>query len=194
MQKKRSLPKMFFSVTQNVLLGLIICFVMVLALFFLLDMTWGVVLVQLLCTAASGGLLYSAMWIEGDKEKNFVQFGRMEEDKHWGLKTGLVGMLLPMATMLLLVFAKILDLPNLVFIYKVINPQIGMLVNLIIPTINPASVGVLQFLLIALLYLYIPFFCAVGYQLGYRRISLAEKLIYAKKEDGDKKLGQNKKH
>lgn len=89
------------------------------------------------------------MWYEGDREKNFVQFGRMEEDKNWGLKVGLVGMLLPMATLILVIFAKALNMPDLIVYYKLINPQINMLINLFIPTVDPSSFGVLQIILTA---------------------------------------------
>lgn len=192
MQRKRSMPKMVWEVTKAAIYSLIVCSILVFSVSFLLDKTWGKILIQVLCLIINGGLLYSTMWYEGDREKNFVQFGRMEEDLFWGLKVGLVGMLVPMATMLLLVFAKIMHMADLVVYYKLINPQINMLINLIIPSIDPNSLGIPQLLLTAALYLYIPFFCGVGYLLGYRRFSISEKLVYAKKDDG--KGGRNPRH
>lgn len=138
--------------------------------------------IQLLCTVVSGGILYTTLWYYGDREKNFVQFGRMQEDLNWGLKVGLVGMLFPMATSILLILAKILNIPDLVLFYKLINPQINILINLFVPTVDTNSFGFLQIFLTMLLYLYVPLFCALGYRLGYARISLSEKLVYMKKD------------
>lgn len=188
------MPKMIWEITKADIYSLIICSIVVFSLSFILDKTWGKVLIQVICLVISCGMFYSTMWYEGDREKNFVQFGRMEEDIHWGLKAGLAGMLVPLATMLLLVFAKVLNMPDLIVYYKLINPQINMLINMFIPTVDPASFGGVELALTALLYLYIPIICAVGYQLGYRRISVSEKLVYDKKKDEEnKKTGHSKK-
>lgn len=184
------MPKMLLEILKATIYSLIICSIVVFSLSFILDKIWGKIFIQLLCTVISGSLLYSFMWYEGDREKNFVQFGRMEEDKNWGLKVGLVGMLLPMATLVLVIFAKALNMPDLIVYYKLINPQINMLINLFIPTVDPSSFGVLQIILTALLYLYVPVFCAVGYRLGYRRFSLMEKLVYDKKKDDGENGGK----
>ncbi len=186
MQRKRSMPKMFWEIVKATFFAVIICSIIIFSLSFLLDKTWGKVVLQVLCTMVAGGILYTTMWYYGDREKNFVQFGRMEEDLNWGLKVGLVGMLFPMASGILLILAKILSIPDLVIYYKLLNPQINMLINLFIPTVDTDSFGFLQIFLTFLLYLYVPLFCAVGYRLGYARISLSEKLVYSKKEkDGE---------
>jgi len=184
MKRKRSMPKMFWEIVKSTFFSVIICSIIVFSLSFLLDKTWGKIVIQFLNMLVSGGILYSTLWYYGDREKNFVQFGRMGEDLNWGLKVGLVGMLFPMATAILLIFAKILSLPDLVILYKLINPQISILINLFIPTVDTNSFGFLQIILTMLLYLYVPLFCAIGYRLGYARISVSEKLVYIKKDDG----------
>lgn len=186
MEKKRSMPKMFWEMAKATFFSLIICSIIIFSLAFLLDKTWGKIILQFLCTVVSGGILYSTMWYYGDREKNFVQFGRMNEDLNWGLKVGLVGMLFPMLTEVLLILAKILSIPDLVIYYKLLNPQINILLNLFIPSVDTDSFGILQIVLTFLLYLYVPFFCAVGYRLGYARISISEKLVYRKKEEQSK--------
>lgn len=185
------MPKMFWEIVKATFFAVIICSIIVFSLSFLLDKTWGKIVIQILNMAVSGGILYSTLWYYGDREKNFVQFGRMEEDLNWGLKVGLVGMLFPMATAILLILAKILSLPDLVIVYKLINPQINLLINLFIPTVDTNSFGFLQIILTLLLYLYVPLFCAIGYRLGYARISISEKLVYIKKDD-DKNQQQKK--
>ncbi len=183
MNKKRSMPKMFWEIVKATFFSVIICSIIIFSLSFLLDKTWGKICIQLLCTVVSGGILYTTLWYYGDREKNFVQFGRMPEDFNWGLKVGLVGMLFPMATSILLILAKILNIPDLVLFYKLINPQINILINLFVPTVDTNSFGFLQIFLTLLLYLYVPLFCALGYRLGYARISLSEKLVYIKKDN-----------
>ncbi len=182
MNKKRSMPKMFWEIVKATFFAVIICSIIIFSLSFFLDKTWGKIFLQLLCTVVSGGILYTTLWYYGDREKNFVQFGRMQEDLNWGLKVGLVGMLFPMATSILLILAKILNIPDLVLFYKLINPQINILINLFVPTVDTNSFGFLQIFLTMLLYLYVPLFCALGYRLGYARISLSEKLVYMKKD------------
>jgi len=190
MLKKRSLPKMVWEIAKSYLYSLIICSIVMFSTTFLLEYTLGKIFIQGANLFISAGILYATFWFEGDREKNFVQFGRMEEDMMWGLKAGLVGMLIPMATIIMLIVAMIIDLPDLVVYYKLINPQINLLINVFIPTIAPSEISVLDLILTALLYLYVPIACFVGYQLGYRRISISEKMIYVdknKKKDAPKK-------
>lgn len=189
MQKKRSLPKMLWEIVKVQFYSLIVCSILMFSATFLLEYTLGIVFLQVLNLIISAGIVYATFWFEGDREKNFVQFGRMEPDLFWGLKVGLVGMLIPMATMILLIAAKAINLPDLIVYYKLLNPQIGMLVNLFVKTLDPSEIGVLDLILTAVLYLYIPIASTVGYLLGYHRISISEKLIYVdknKKKNGKK--------
>ena len=101
------MPKMFWEMVKSVFFAAIICSIILFSLSFLLDKSWGKVIIQLLNMLVSGGILYSTMWYYGDREKNFVQFGRMEEDLNWGTKVGLVGMLFPMITGILLILGKV---------------------------------------------------------------------------------------
>lgn len=186
MQRKRSMPKMFWEMVKAIFFAAIICSIILFSLSFLLDKGWGKFVIQVLNMIVSGGILYSTMWYYGDREKNFVQFGRMGEDLNWGTKVGLVGMLFPMATGILLILGKALAMPDLVIFYKLMNPQINMLINLFIPLVDTDSFGVVQIILVFLLYLYVPLFTTLGYRMGYARISLSEKLVYRKK-DGEEK-------
>ena len=180
---------MLWEIVKVQFYSLIVCSILMFSATFLLEYTLGIVFLQVLNLIISAGIVYATFWFEGDREKNFVQFGRMEPDLFWGLKVGLVGMLIPMATTILLIAAKAINLPDLIVYYKLLNPQIGMLVNLFVKTLDPSEIGVLDLILTAVLYLYIPIASTVGYLLGYHRISISEKLIYVdknKKKNGKK--------
>ena len=56
-----------------------------------------------------------------------------------------------------------------------------MLINLFVPSLDPAKISVLDLILTAALYLYIPIASTAGYLLGYHRISVSEKMIYVDK-------------
>ena len=55
------------------------------------------------------------------------------------------------------------------------------LVNIFIPSLDPSQISFVNIILTAALYLYVPISCGLGYQLGYRRISLSEKMVYVDK-------------
>ena len=172
---------MLWEIVKVQFYSLIVCSIIMFSATFLLEYKLGIVFLQVLNLVISAGIVYATFWYEGDREKNFVQFGRMEPDLLWGLKAGLAGMLIPMATMIMLLVAKAINLPDLIVYYKLVNPQISMLINLFVPSLDPAKISVLDLILTAALYLYIPIASTAGYLLGYHRISVSEKMIYVDK-------------
>ncbi len=172
---------MLWEIVKAYFYTIIVCSIILFSTTFLLEYLAGRIFIQAANLMISCAILYATFWFEGDKEKNYVQFGRIEPDLNWGLKAGLVGMFIPMITMLLLIAAIVTKLPDFIVYYKLINPHINMLINIFIPSLDPSQISFVNIILTAALYLYVPISCGLGYQLGYRRISLSEKMVYVDK-------------
>ena len=126
---------------------------------------------------------YNMLWDIGSHDDNFVQLGRMDEDKHFGLKVGIIASIPSTLLYLLLIMGK----------FGVINGIIlkwhRLLNTAFIPYIDAVEMGadyaaelsVGSLLAVAVILLFVPFVCWLGYYLGYRQISMREKLVYKKK-------------
>lgn len=150
------------------------------------------------CVIFSGVVLYANTWAYGDRDANFVQFGRCKRDPLKGLK---LGCLVSLPTFLLnipLALSKLQILPfDFLPVYRFLAAPLWPLINLIHPygavaheateatemlEAFPATPALewSQFGLIALLPLIYVAFCWLGYEMGYHRISLGFRLVYGK--------------
>ncbi|HIT78812.1 MAG TPA: hypothetical protein IAC40_00845 [Candidatus Faecivivens stercorigallinarum] len=169
--------------------------------------TWGILLTALICLLIAGGTLYSQSWGIGDKDANLIQFGRTEYDRYKPLKMGLLALAPGLVSDVLLLFSKITGLVDLLWVYRLMNAPVWPLINLIHPySIAPqeampemilmegteyeeivqataATPGcswpkLILMLLLPLIYIV---FIWVGYELGRRRISISNRLVYENK-------------
>lgn len=150
------------------------------------------------CVILVAVVLYANCWTYGDRDANFVQFGRCKRDPFKGLK---LGALVALPTFLLnipLLLSKLQILPfDFLPVYRFLAAPLWPLINLIHPygavaheateatellEAFPATPGLEwgQFGLIAILPLIYVLFCWFGYEIGYRRISLGFRLVYGK--------------
>ncbi|MBQ4051954.1 MAG: hypothetical protein IJD13_10015 [Oscillospiraceae bacterium] len=153
------------------------------------------------CVIFAGVVLYANTWTYGDRDANFVQFGRCKRDPLKGVK---LGCLVSLPTFLLnipLALSKAEILPfDFLPVYRFLAAPLWPLINMIHPygavaheateatellEAFPATPAMEwgQFGLIVLLPLIYVFFCWLGYEMGYRRISLGFRLVYGKKAE-----------
>lgn len=127
---------------------------------------------------------YNIVWNMGSHDENYVNIGQMEEDSLFGLKTGLVATIPSAILYLLLVLGKFGLFPSVILQWhRLINspfiPYIDA-VEMGVKTVTELSFGSL--LAVGATLLFVPFVCWLGYHLGYRGISIRERLVYKKNE------------
>ncbi|MDD3692408.1 MAG: hypothetical protein PHX02_00680 [Oscillospiraceae bacterium] len=125
-------------------------------------------------------MIYTKLWERGDKDSNRVQYKHMVEDKLRGLKIGLVAAIPSFAFYLILVLSKLkIVAPEFFFIYRFLNitfiPLISRMAGAVLTADN---IPWLSLFGIFMTLLVLPITSYAAYVLGYKNISLSEKIIY----------------
>lgn len=124
---------------------------------------------------------YSIVWSKGDRDKNSVNFGHMQEDKLRGLKVGLMAAIPSAIGYIVLVLSKLgVGLSSYIFFYRFANVPFMPIINAVVPTAVKSTVEVPWTAILAMLMVvaFVPLVCHFAYFLGYKQISLSEKFIY----------------
>ena len=148
------------------------------------DRWWALLLMGVVCLVLDGDMVYQFMWRQGDKEANYIQFGRIEREPYKGLKVGLLAMI-PygiMDVVLALSLAKILPF-DFLRTFRILNAPLYGFMKLIHrdwgwATASTPGLSWGAFVILALMPLIYVAFCTVGYELGVRHISIKERLVY----------------
>lgn len=141
-------------------------------------------LTQVMCLILLITFIHATVWEMGIKDNNMVRIGHKKEDKLKGVKIGLISIIPFVIFWIVLVILKngawkgmplsIINLTSSQF-YSFIQFIIGNSKNL-------GDLSVLKLLGILGLQLIIPLISGISYYLGYKDISIGEKLMYKKKE------------
>ncbi len=176
---------------------------------------WGILVTELVCLFITGFTLYAQSWSMGDKDANYIQFGRMEYDKWKPLKMGLLALAPGLVSDIALIVSKVSGIFDFLWIYRLMNAPVWPLINLIHPySVFPQAAteetvvmqgtqyeeiiaaadatpgcGWGKMLLIMILPLLYIVFIWIGYELGHHRISLGNKLVYENKDGKKEKKG-----
>ena len=187
----------------NLVICTVISVIIVVSLSSLMGSVWGKLVVEAVCLIITLPIIYGYMWGQGDRDANFVQFGRMQPDMWKGLRAGLLAIIPTVLTCIPLALSmmRVLGFDFMPF-YRLINAPMWGFINLIkplggaiphaateeIPATDttpaieamPATDGLSwgAFVLIALLPLLYVICTTVGYYMGTRRISVLSKLVY----------------
>jgi len=183
----KSIPRCAVSTVINVLSGILIGALIIFTLG-ISESTVLRVIAQVISILFYVVMIYVGAWSDGDRDRNLVNFGRIEKDLLKGLKFGLLAMIPFVLLTLLLVgamYAKS-DTTALILrsVFRILNFNILLFVN---SFMSPDEVTWKGILYINLFYLTIPVISCVAYILGYHRVSVVTKLIYKKKESDKKK-------
>jgi hypothetical protein len=130
-------------------------------------------------------MVYSKLWERGDKDNNRVNFNRMPEDKLRGLKVGLMAAIPSFAFYLLLVVSKLGLITDKYFaLYRFLNISFMPIINRLAGAGVSSSrdVSWVSFLVILLTLSVVPLAAHLAYILGYKQISISEKIIYVNPE------------
>ncbi|MEG2597161.1 MAG: hypothetical protein RR977_01940 [Oscillospiraceae bacterium] len=148
------------------------------------DSGWVLFLTSVVCLWLDVGMVYQFMWRQADKEANYIHLGKVEKDSHKGVKVGLLAMIPYAALDVVLALSMLKVIPFDFFpAFRLINAPLYGLMKMVQPQggVTTAEVAGLSwggFAIVALLPLIYLLFCAAGYELGMRHISIKQKMMY----------------
>lgn len=127
---------------------------------------------------------YSMMWAKGSHDENYVFIGRLEEDVLFGLKVGVIATIPSAILYLMLILGKFGVFPPTVLVWhRLINsPFIPYLDAVEMGAKSATELSVGSLLSAGAILLFVPLVSGLAYYLGYRGISIRERLIYKKNE------------
>lgn len=178
-KKKYTTGRTALSTIGSVAVALIFCSMVVFSLGTIAQNTIWNLIVQCLSLAIFIPLIYSPSWYCGDHDANSVSFGRMKEDLNKGLQIGLIAMIPFALTPVILILSKLSITPDLGFVYRILNVHLLYAVNALLPpdtALQDVSWG--EIFIVWVYHILIPITTAVAYRLGYKHISLSERLIF----------------
>lgn len=149
---------------------------------------WGMgILIQLLTGTMLVVLVYATVWTVGDKDANMVAFGHKAEDKWRGFKIGCLATV-PAAVLYVAYVIICLVLPDQADAYTAIYSWFNTPYMPLMNAVNAIPSRLWETVLMIFPLFVVPAVSAAAYALGYRQISVSEKLLY---KNGKKK---KKKH
>lgn len=138
------------------------------------------VISQLFCLGIIISFIYVYMWKIGNSDLNLVKFNRIKFDKFNGLKIGCLADIPFVLVYLMLVMGTVGILPGKVIIfYRAVYGFVFPLTSQIIGSSFLADeLSVLKLLLLSLMVFIIPLICHFSYLIGYKDISIKNKIVY----------------
>ena len=135
------------------------------------------IITQIIGLVLVGSFVYPNMWSLGAKDSNLVRFKHKKEDKLRGLKIGLIAIIPLFIAMV--VFLVALREATAVALFAMLFASFFSFIHAIGGSAQYLSdLSVLQSIMMVLPLFIIPLIAWAAYLLGYKDISLGEKLIY----------------
>ena len=138
---------------------------------------------QIFCLLILISFIYPNLWHDGTNDSNLVRFKHKKEDKHKGFKIGAVAVIPNYLFLIFLVIAKLGAVPSFpMALYKFLNSAFYSFIQIIAGSaVTVADLEVRSLILLFILPLIIPVTAGAAYILGYKNISIGEKMVYKKK-------------
>jgi len=124
---------------------------------------------------------YSVLWGTGDRDRNLVEGNRLKENKHRGLKIGLLASVPAAACYAALLFCRATGFFDTgIAQYRLATIGFGSIVNFFVPYDLASIQGITPAAAAALFppLLILPAVCWLSYLLGYNRVSLKDRIVY----------------
>lgn len=137
---------------------------------------------QIFCLLILIAFIYPGLWQLGTTDSNLVHFKHKSENKLKGFQIGLVAIIPALIFIIFLFVAKFTSLNQFpMVLYKFLNSSFYSFIELIINgTVAVGDLAIWRLVILILLQLLIPLICGASYLLGYKNISISERLIYKK--------------
>lgn len=137
---------------------------------------------QIIALLLMTGFIYPNLWSLGAKDSNLVKFKHKNEDKLRGFKIGLIAAIPPIVLMLV-IFILGRNIFN-VALFALIFANFYSFIELISGSaIMLSDLAVWQMVLMVLIIFIAPAIAGGAYLLGYKDISISEKIIYKKNKE-----------
>lgn len=177
---KYGMPRFTFFLFLRFVVTALICLMTSLSVLLLINSVIGRVVCQFLNFCVLFSLPYGLAWQAGNSDRNKHQFGHIQEDLWKGLKAGAIACVPFFIVSLLLILAKAgIFTADFLYPYRLINCIFFPLnYSLLAGTLSLAEMSWGPVILSACTTLVMPVVPAFGYALGYREISLHEKVFY----------------
>ena len=128
--------------------------------------------------------IYPYLWRMASEDSNLVKFGHRNEDKLKGLKVGLLADI-PLVIIFAAVFILGLKTIKVASLSIIFSSFYGLFNIIGSGAVYLSDLKAWQVLLMAVCFLLVPAISHISYTLGYKNISIGEKLVYKKKEQGE---------
>lgn len=141
---------------------------------------------QIVTALITFAFVHGVLWRKGDSDENLVQFSHIEEDKLRGFKIGLLASIPNFAAFIIAVVAKLGYLStSFMALYRFMNYQFFTIGNLCFSRVltDYSAVSWGRLIASASIMIILPVLSGICYILGYKHISISEKLIYKTKKE-----------
>lgn len=145
-------------------------------------LSWVAPVMQMLLIIMFTCSMYIPFWEYGDRDSNLVQFGRKRKDMLCGLKISGVAVLPHFIASLFLLFYRLGAKSWTFLIYRTVNVQFVYIIDSLIDVENISAVSWGSVILCMMLCFYTVVVAEIGYILGYKGISIKEKIVYKSKK------------
>lgn len=141
-------------------------------------------LTQVMCIILLITFVHTTVWAKGIRDNNLVKTGHKKEDVFKGLKYGLISIIPYSVFWILVIISKNGGLKEMnLSLVNLTSAQFYTLIQLIIGKAKVlGDMNYIQLIGVWGLQLIIPLISGISYYLGYKDISIGEKMVYKKKD------------
>lgn len=138
---------------------------------------------QIFCLLILLSFIYPEIWNIGTKDSNLVKFKHKASDKLKGFKIGAIAVIPSYLLLLLIAVFKVGVMPGFpIALYKFLNSSFYSFIEVIAGSAaNVGGMAAWRLVILFILPLIIPAAAGIAYVLGFKNISVGEKLVYKKK-------------
>lgn len=126
--------------------------------------------------------IYTKIYTIGNKDFNAVKCGHKPEDKLRGLRIGFMADAPYILFYVVTLVSRFVKPSTSVGFYKIVNVNYFKIVNVAMGNKTLANVSVIGYIVLFLLLFIVPLISHISYTLGYKDISISDKLKYKKGE------------
>lgn len=164
--KNKAAFHLALSTVSPFLASVVICLVLLPIMGQLLKSEFGVTVIQLVLLAIFVLLLFFPFYRKGIEDSKLAADNEMQPDLTKGLRAGMMLSLLLYPSVILLILMKLQFLPDMVYLYKILNPQFTGITHYLIPNNTIDDVQFPQFIYAILLPLIVPVVAGSAYYTG----------------------------
>lgn len=164
--KNKAAFHLALSTVSPFLASVVMCLVLIPIMGQLLKNDFGIALIQLVLLAVFVFILFFAFYRKGVEESKLAQANGIQPDISKGLRAGAMLSVLLYLSVILLILMKLRVLPDMVYLYKILNPQFTGFTHRLIPNNTINDVQFPQLVCAILLPLIVPIITGSAYYTG----------------------------